>query len=86
MIGGRHRSNMELVAQALRTSPRRSWRNARDRSDRAHGHEREKRRPDAVAGMVHAITLLLITLFFGRLAALIRWRRWRRFWSSSRST
>src|SRR6476469_9526544 len=48
MIGGRHRSNMELVAQGIANiaSP-------------------------PVAGIVHAVTLLLIALVFGKWAALV---------------
>ena len=48
MIGGRHRSNMELVAQGVANiaSPL-VRRNSGDRRDCAHGDERQERRPHA---------------------------------------
>ena len=72
MIGGRHRSNMELVAQGVANiaSPL-VRRYPRHGCDRADGHERQERRPHAVAGIVHALTLLVIALVFGKWAALI---------------
>ncbi len=72
MIGTRHRSNMELVAQgvanvasALVGGIPATGAIARTATNIKSGG----RTP--VAGIVHAITLLLITLFFGRWAALI---------------
>ncbi|MHB1224663.1 MAG: SulP family inorganic anion transporter [Gemmatimonadaceae bacterium] len=72
MIGGRHRSNMELVAQgaanmgsALVGGMPATGAIARTATNVKNGG----RTP--VAGMVHATTLLLITLFVGRWAALI---------------
>jgi SulP family sulfate permease len=72
MIGGRHRSNMELVGQgvanmasALVGGIPATGAIARTATNVKNGG----RTP--VAGMVHALTLLLITLFVGRWAALI---------------
>jgi len=67
MIGGRHRSNMELVAQGIANiaSPLFGGMPATAATNVKNGG----RTP--VAGMTHALTLLLITLFFGRWAALI---------------
>jgi SulP family sulfate permease len=72
MIGGRHRSNMELVAQGVANMAAASFGGipatgaiARTATNVKNGG----RTP--VAGMVHAATLLLITIAFGRLAALI---------------
>src|SRR5205807_5053641 len=72
MIGGRHRSNMELVAQGVANiaSPifggiRATGAIARTATNVKNGG----RTP--VAGIAHAFTLLLITLFFGRWAGLI---------------
>ena len=72
MIGGRHRSNMELVAQgvanigaALFGGMPATGAIARTATNVKNGG----RTP--VAGIVHATTLLLITLIFGRWAALI---------------
>jgi len=72
MIGGRHRSNMELVAQGVANLASSLFGGmpatgaiARTATNIKSGG----RTP--VAGMVHALTLLLITLFFGRWAALI---------------
>jgi SulP family sulfate permease len=72
MIGGRHRSNMELVGQgvaniasALVGGIPATGAIARTATNVKSGG----RTP--VAGMVHAVTLLLITLFFARWAALI---------------
>ena len=72
MIGGRHRSNMELVAQGVANiaSPL-VRRNSRDWRDRSNGDERKERRPDAGRGDGSRVILLLITLFFGKWAALI---------------
>jgi SulP family sulfate permease len=65
-IGGRHRSNMELVAQGganiLSATVRR---HTGHRSHSAHGHQREERRRTPMAGMVHAMVLLLIMLVAG---------------------
>jgi SulP family sulfate permease len=72
MIGGRHRSNMELIAQgvanivsALFGGIPATGAIARTATNIKNG----ARTP--VAGMIHALTLLVITLFFGRWAALI---------------
>jgi sulfate permease, SulP family len=72
MIGGRHRSNMELVAQGVANIASASFGGipatgaiARTATNIKNGG----RTP--VAGMVHALTLLLITLAFGRWASLI---------------
>jgi SulP family sulfate permease len=72
MIGGRHRSNMELVAQGIANIASALFGGipatgaiARTATNVKNG----ARTP--VAGIIHALTLLLITLFFGRWAALI---------------
>jgi SulP family sulfate permease len=72
MIGGQHRSNMELIAQgtaniasALCGGIPATGAIARTASNVKYGG----RTP--VAGIVHSLTLLVITLFFGRWAALI---------------
>lgn len=72
MIGGRHRSNMELVAQGIANiaSPLFGGIPATGAIARTATNVKNGGRTP-VAGMVHAVTLLLITLFFGRWAALI---------------
>ena len=72
MIGGRHRSNMELVAQgaANMLSPIFGGIPATGAIARTATNVKNGGRTP-VAGIVHAATLLLITLFFGRWAALI---------------
>src|SRR5207247_4173624 len=72
MIGGRHRSNMELVAQGIANiaSPIFGGMPATGAIARTATNVKNGGRTP-VAGMTHALTLLLITLFFGRLAALI---------------
>jgi SulP family sulfate permease len=72
MIGGRHRSNMELVAQGVANVVTPLFGGipatgaiARTATNVKSGGQ------TPVAGMVHALTLLIITLFFGRLAGLI---------------
>jgi len=72
MIGGKHRSNMELVAQGIANSASALFGGipatgaiARTATNVNSGG----RTP--VAGMTHAVVLLLITLFIGQLAALI---------------
>ncbi|GGA90283.1 SulP family inorganic anion transporter [Puia dinghuensis] len=72
MIGGNHRSNMELVAQGTANLFSSIFGGipatgaiARTATNVKNGG----RTP--VAGMIHAITLLLILIFFGRWAALI---------------
>ncbi|AHG89481.1 sulfate transporter [Gemmatirosa kalamazoonensis] len=72
MIGGQHRSNMELVAQGVANVASALFGGipatgaiARTATNVKNGG----RTP--VAGMVHAATLLLITLFFGRWAGLV---------------
>ncbi len=72
MIGGRHRSNMELVAQGLANiaSPLFGGIPATGAIARTATNVKNGGRTP-VAGMVHALTLLLITLFFGRWASLI---------------
>ena len=68
MIGGRHRSNMELVAQGVANvvSPLFGGIPATGAIARTATNVKSGGRTP-VAGMVHALTLLLITLFFGRL-------------------
>jgi SulP family sulfate permease len=72
MIGGRHRSNMELVAQGVANviAPLFGGIPATGAIARTATNVKSGGRTP-VAGIVHAVTLLLITLFFGRLAALI---------------
>ena len=72
MIGGRHRSNMELVAQGLANiaSPLFGGMPATGAIARTATNIKNGA-ATPVAGMMHALTLLLITLFFGRWAALI---------------
>jgi SulP family sulfate permease len=72
MIGGRHRSNMELVAQGVANvaSPLFGGIPATGAIARTATNVKSGGRTP-VAGMVHALTLLLITLLFGRWAALI---------------
>ena len=72
MIGGRHRSNMELVAQGVANiiSPLFGGLPATGAIARTATNVKNGGRTP-VAGMVHAVTLLAITLFFGRWARLI---------------
>ncbi len=72
MIGGRHRSNIELVAQGVANiaSPMFGGLPATGAIARTATNVRNGGRTP-VAGMVHAVTLLAITLFFGRWARLI---------------
>ena len=72
MIGGRHRSNMELVAQGVANiaSPLFGGIPATGAIARTATNVKNGGRTP-VAGMVHAITLLVITLVAGRWAALI---------------
>jgi SulP family sulfate permease len=72
MIGGRHRSNMELVAQGVANivSPLFGGMPATGAIARTATNVKNGGRTP-VAGMTHALTLLLITLFFGRWAGLI---------------
>jgi SulP family sulfate permease len=72
MIGGRHRSNMELVAQGVANvaSPLFGGMPATGAIARTATNIKSGGRTP-VAGIVHALVLLLITLFFGRWAALI---------------
>ena len=72
MIGGRHRSNMELVAQGIANivSPVFGGIPATGAIARTATNVKNGGRTP-VAGMVHALTLLLIMLFFGRWAGLI---------------
>lgn len=72
MIGGRHRSNMELVAQGVANiaSPLFGGIPATGAIARTATNVKSGGRTP-VAGMIHAITLLLIMLFFGRWAGLI---------------
>jgi SulP family sulfate permease len=72
MIGGRHRSNMELVAQGVANiaSPLFGGMPATGAIARTATNVKNGGRTP-VAGMTHAFTLLLITLFFGRWAGLI---------------
>jgi SulP family sulfate permease len=72
MIGGRHRSNMELVAQGVANivTPLFGGIPATGAIARTATNVKNGGRTP-VAGIVHAFTLLIITLFFGRYAALI---------------
>jgi SulP family sulfate permease len=72
MIGGRHRSNMELVGQGVANiiAPLFGGIPATGAIARTATNVRNGGRTP-VAGIVHAATLLLITLFFGRWAGYI---------------
>jgi SulP family sulfate permease len=72
MIGSRHRSNMELVATGIANivSPMFGGIPATGAIARTATNVKNGGRTP-VAGITHALTLLLITLFFGRWAALI---------------
>jgi SulP family sulfate permease len=72
MIGTRHKSNLELVAQGAANviAPLFGGIPATGAIARTATNIKNGGRTP-VAGMTHAVTLLLITLFFGRLAALI---------------
>jgi SulP family sulfate permease len=72
MIGSRHRSNMELVAMGVANiaSPLFGGIPATGAIARTATNVKNGGRTP-VAGMVHALTLLLIMLFFGRWASLI---------------
>jgi SulP family sulfate permease len=72
MIGGKHRSNMELIAQGVANiaSPLFGGIPATGAIARTATNVKNGGRTP-VAGMIHAITLLVITLFFGRWAARI---------------
>jgi len=72
MIGTRHRSNMELVAQGVANivSPLFGGIPATGAIARTATNIKNGARTP-VAGMTHAVVLLLITLFFGRWAGLI---------------
>jgi sulfate permease, SulP family len=72
MIGGRHRSNMELIAQGVANivAPMFGGMPATGAIARTATNVKNGGRTP-VAGMIHALTLLLITLFFGKWAALI---------------
>ena len=72
MIGGRHRSNVELVGQGIANivTPLFGGIPATGAIARTATNVKNGGRTP-VAGIIHALTLLLITLFFGRWAALI---------------
>jgi len=72
MIGGRHRSNMELIAQGVANvaSPLFGGLPATGAIARTATNVKSGGRTP-VAGIVHALTLLLITAFLGHWAALI---------------
>ncbi len=72
MIGGRHRSNMELVAQGIANiaSPMFGGIPATGAIARTATNIKNGGRTP-IAGMTHALTLLLVTLFFGQYAAQI---------------
>jgi SulP family sulfate permease len=72
MIGSRHRSNMELVAQGIANiaTPLFGGIPATGAIARTATNVKNGGRTP-VAGIIHALTLLLIVLFFGRYAALI---------------
>ncbi|HLV25967.1 MAG TPA: sulfate permease [Gemmatimonadales bacterium] len=72
MIGAKHRSNMELVAQGVANiaSPIFGGIPATGAIARTATNVKNGGRTP-IAGLVHAVTLLAITLFFGKMAALI---------------
>ncbi len=72
MIGGRHRSNMELVAQGVANvvSPIFGGMPATGAIARTATNIKSGGRTP-VAGIIHALTLLVIAVFFGRWAGLI---------------
>lgn len=72
MIGGHHRSNMELVAQGIANvaSPMFGGIPATGAIARTATNVKNGGRTP-VAGMVHAVVLLMVTLLFGRWAQLI---------------
>jgi SulP family sulfate permease len=72
MIGGRHRSNMELVGQGIANivTPLFGGIPATGAIARTATNVKNGGRTP-VAGIVHAVTLLLITLFFARFVAAI---------------
>jgi SulP family sulfate permease len=72
MIGGKHRSNMELIAQGLANiaSPIFGGIPATGAIARTATNIKNGGRTP-VAGIIHAVTLLLIMLFFGKYARLI---------------
>ncbi len=72
MIGGRHRSNMELIAQGVANiaSPLFGGIPATGAIARTATNVKSGGRTP-VAGIVHAFTLLIITLFLGHWAALV---------------
>jgi sulfate permease, SulP family len=72
MIGGRHRSNMELIAQGTANvvAPLFGGMPATGAIARTATNVKSGGRTP-VAGIVHALTLLVIFLFFGRMAGLI---------------
>jgi sulfate permease, SulP family len=72
MIGGKHRSNMELVAQGVAniTAPVFGGIPATGAIARTATNVKNGGRTP-VAGIIHALTLLIITVFFGRWAGLI---------------
>lgn len=72
MIGARHRSNMELVGQGVADiiTPLFGGIPATGAIARTATNVKNGGRTP-VAGIIHALTLLLIMLFFGRWAALI---------------
>jgi SulP family sulfate permease len=72
MIGDRHRSNMELVAQGVANlvTPLFGGIPATGAIARTATNVKNGGRTP-IAGIVHAFTLLLVTLFFGRLAGFI---------------
>lgn len=72
MVGGRHRSNMELVAQGVANmvTPLFGGIPATGAIARTATNIKNGARTP-VAGIIHSLTLLVITLFFARYAALI---------------
>jgi SulP family sulfate permease len=72
MIGGRHRSNMELIAQGVANiaSPLFGGIPATGAIARTATNVKNGGRTP-VAGIIHALTLLLIALLFGKWAALV---------------
>lgn len=72
MIGGKHRANMELIAQGVANifSPLFGGMPATGAIARTATNVKNGAR-SPIAGIIHAITLLLIMLFFGKYAKLI---------------
>ena len=81
MTGGRHKPNMELVAQGVANiaSPLFGGIPATGAIARTATNIKSGGRTP-VAGMIHAVTLLIIMLVFAPLASYIPLCAWRRSW------